>query len=64
MPSIGYGTNKKTRNTLPNGFRKFLINNVKVSKNTYTRVVGLQYDYKINNQLLCIVAGTRSADDV
>lgn len=30
MPSIGFGTNKKTRNTLPDGFRKFLINNVKV----------------------------------
>lgn len=30
MPSVGYGTNKKTRNTLPDGFRKFLINNVKV----------------------------------
>lgn len=30
MPNIGYGTNKKTRNTLPDGFRKFLVNNVKV----------------------------------
>lgn len=29
MPNVGYGTNKKTRNTLPDGFRKFLINNVK-----------------------------------
>ena len=30
MPNVGYGTNKKTRNTLPDGFRKFVINNVKV----------------------------------
>mmetsp|Transcript_730 Transcript_730/g.1531 ORF Transcript_730/g.1531 Transcript_730/m.1531 type:complete len:134 (+) Transcript_730:68-469(+) len=28
MPNIGYGSNKKTRHTLPNGFRKFLVNNV------------------------------------
>jgi len=29
MPKIGYGTNHKHRHILPNGFRKFLINNVK-----------------------------------
>lgn len=28
MPSIGYGSNTKTRHVLPNGFRKFLIKNV------------------------------------
>lgn len=28
MPKIGYGSNKKTRNVLPNGFLKFLVNNV------------------------------------
>lgn len=28
MPKIGYGTNKKTRHQLPNGFRKFLVANV------------------------------------
>merc|ERR1711908_171634 len=28
MPNIGYGSNKKTRHVLPDGFRKFLINNV------------------------------------
>lgn len=31
MPSIGYGSNKKTRHMLPNGFYKFVVNNVKVS---------------------------------
>lgn len=28
MPNIGYGTNKKTRHLLPNGFYKYLVNNV------------------------------------
>ena len=28
MPNIGYGSNKKTRNLLPNGFYKFRVNNV------------------------------------
>merc|ERR1711904_70205 len=28
MPNIGYGSNKKTKHVLPNGFKKFLINNV------------------------------------
>merc|ERR1711861_75090 len=28
MPNIGYGSNKKTRHVLPNGFKKFLVNNV------------------------------------
>ena len=30
MPSIGYGSNKKTRHMLPDGFRKFLVHNVAV----------------------------------
>ncbi|EFN55153.1 hypothetical protein CHLNCDRAFT_35552 [Chlorella variabilis] len=29
MPNIGYGSNKKTRHVLPNGFLKFVVNNVK-----------------------------------
>jgi len=29
MPNVGYGSNKKTRNVLPSGFYKFLVNNVK-----------------------------------
>lgn len=28
MPKIGYGSNSRTRHLLPNGFKKFLINNV------------------------------------
>merc|ERR1711990_380263 len=29
MPNIGYGSNKKTRHMLPDGFKKFLIHNEK-----------------------------------
>ncbi|EQB78213.1 60S ribosomal protein L32-like protein [Camelus ferus] len=29
MPSIGYGSNKKTKHMLPSGFRKFLVHNIK-----------------------------------
>ena len=29
QPSIGYGSDKKTRNILPNGFLKFVVHNVK-----------------------------------
>jgi len=29
MPNIGYGTNKKHRHVLPNGFKKVLVHNVK-----------------------------------
>merc|ERR1712230_81912 len=29
MPNIGYGSNKKTRHVMPDGFRKFLVHNEK-----------------------------------
>ncbi|KAL0436696.1 UNVERIFIED_CONTAM: 60S ribosomal protein L32-1 [Sesamum radiatum] len=29
MPNIGYGSDKKTRHYLPNGFKKFVVHNVK-----------------------------------
>eukprot|EP00123_Amoebidium_parasiticum_P022746 comp9412_c0_seq1/m.4461 comp9412_c0_seq1/g.4461 ORF comp9412_c0_seq1/g.4461 comp9412_c0_seq1/m.4461 type:complete len:134 (-) comp9412_c0_seq1:43-444(-) len=28
MPSIGYGSNQKTRHMMPDGFKKFLVHNV------------------------------------
>merc|ERR1719231_651266 len=28
MPNVGYGTNKKHRHVLPNGFLKFVVHNV------------------------------------
>jgi len=27
MPSIGYGSNKKTKHVMPNGYKKFLVSN-------------------------------------
>lgn len=27
MPSIGYGSNKRTRHLMPNGLKKFVVNN-------------------------------------
>jgi len=29
MPNIGYGSDKRTRHYLPNGFKKFVVSNVK-----------------------------------
>merc|ERR1711860_361036 len=29
MPNIGYGSSKKTRHLLPDGFKKFLVHNIK-----------------------------------
>ncbi|CAG8480700.1 9546_t:CDS:2 [Paraglomus brasilianum] len=29
MPKIGYGSNKKTKHLMPNGFKKFLVYNVR-----------------------------------
>uniref|UniRef100_A0AAQ4RSQ8 60S ribosomal protein L32 n=1 Tax=Gasterosteus aculeatus aculeatus TaxID=481459 RepID=A0AAQ4RSQ8_GASAC len=29
MPNIGYGSSKKTKYMLPNGFKKFLVHNIK-----------------------------------
>jgi large subunit ribosomal protein L32e len=28
MPNVGYGTNKRDRHVLPNGFLKFVVHNV------------------------------------
>lgn len=33
MPNIGYGSAKRTKHMLPNGFKKVLIHNVRVSIN-------------------------------
>ena len=40
MPNIGYGSNKKTRHMLPNGFFKFTVSNVKVGSLIHLTVVG------------------------
>lgn len=31
MPNIGYGTAKKSRHVCPDGFKKFVVHNVRVS---------------------------------
>ena len=36
MPSIGYGSNRNTRHLMPDGFKKFVVHNVKV------RVINVQ----------------------
>ena len=41
MPSIGYGSNKKTRHMLSNGFYKFVVNNVKVREISVSSVLPL-----------------------
>ncbi|WP_395239519.1 eL32 family ribosomal protein, partial [Salmonella sp. s54412] len=28
MPSIGYGSNRKTRHMMPDGFKKFVVHNI------------------------------------
>lgn len=34
MPSIGYGSNAKTRHQMPDGFKKFVVHSVEVSNVT------------------------------
>ena len=38
MPSIGYGSNKKTRHLMPDGFKKFVVHNVKVRCLLYVHI--------------------------
>jgi ribosomal protein L32E len=39
MPNIGYGSNKTTKHMLPNGFRKVLVNNLKVRVSSLLQVL-------------------------
>lgn len=41
MPSIGYGSNKKTKHMLPTGFRKVLVHNVKVHLSVFIILLSL-----------------------
>ena len=49
MPSIGYGSNKNTRHLMPDGFKKFVIHNVKVST-----MIHWQYGFRISGITKCI----------
>lgn len=50
MPSIGYGSNKKTRHLMPDGFKKFVIHNVKV-----TAMVNLKFGFRFSGITRCII---------
>lgn len=43
MPSIGYGSNANTRHMMPDGFKKFLVHNVKVSSSIKFSLSSLKY---------------------
>merc|ERR1719409_753833 len=57
MPNIGYGSNKKTRHMLKNGFKKFLIHNVKelellmMHNTTYAAEVAHDVSLKTRNEI-------------
>merc|ERR1712057_121685 len=57
MPNIGYGSNKKTRHMLKNGFKKFLIHNVKelellmMRNGTYAAEVAHDVSLKTRNEI-------------
>lgn len=58
MPSIGYGSNKKTRHMLPNGFLKFTVCNVKdlevllMSNKTYAAEIAHNVSAKKRKQIV------------
>ena len=36
MPNIGYGSNKKTKYLIPQGYYKYVVSNIKVSRRVAT----------------------------
>merc|ERR1711977_553296 len=58
MPNIGYGSNKKTRHVMPDGFRKFNVNNVAdlellmMYNRTYAAEVGHSVSKKTREAIL------------
>jgi len=58
MPSIGYGSNKKTRNVSPNGFKTVVINNVSelemlmMHNRVYTATVGHSVSTRVRREIL------------
>ena len=55
MPNIGYGSNRKTRHMLPNGFRKVLVHNVKVCLDLFVELSKFTK--------LFFIKGTRDSND-
>lgn len=56
MPKIGYGSNKKTRHLLPNGFRRFVVSNPKDVELLLMYVEGMSTDRRHNNTFAAEVA--------
>jgi len=58
MPSIGYGTDKKTRNIHPNGFKSVVVNNVKelemlmMHNRTYAATVGHSVSSRVRKEIV------------
>ena len=58
MPSIGYGTDKRTRNIHPNGFKSVVVNNVKelemlmMHNRTYAATVGHSVSSRVRKEIV------------
>jgi len=58
MPSIGYGSDKKTRNIHPNGFKSVVVNNVKelemlmMHNRTYAATVGHSVSSRVRKEII------------
>merc|ERR1711908_157072 len=57
MPNIGYGSNKKTKHMLSNGFKKFLVHNVKelellmMHNTVYAAEIAHDVSLKVRNEI-------------
>jgi len=58
MPSIGYGSNKKTRNIMPNGFKSVVVSNVSdlemlmMHNRTYAATVAHSVSSRVRRQII------------
>ena len=58
MPSIGYGSDKQTRNIHPNGFKSVVINNVSelemllMQNRTYAATVGKSVSSRVRREIV------------
>ena len=58
MPSVGYGTDKQTRNVHPNGFKSVVVNNVAelemllMHNRTYAATVGKSVSSRVRREIV------------
>lgn len=58
MPSVGYGSDKQTRNVHPNGFKSVVINNVAelemllMHNRTYAATVGKSVSSRVRREIV------------